>query len=172
MANYTIQYNQTFFDLLIKTTGDFDNAYGLILSNSGLTNIESAPQGLTVNYVPPTTTPVPVSSAAVQVIQTSAKYYSNNNQNVYDICNMTYGSLDLMYKLLQDSNFPDIETYPVPNNLFIFDPTKIVNNGTYNFIKSSNIIFTTGGGKPAKFLATDDLSMYITTDEGLLIQIN
>jgi hypothetical protein len=139
---YITLNNQTIFDVVINTTNDLDNVYSLILSNSGLTNIESVSVGTQVTYEKPATIPASVNAGLPNIVLTE-DYYSQNNQSVYDICLQTYGSLNLLYKLIQDSNFSSIDSYPDINTLFIFAPQKVTNKTIRNYIINQKIIFAT-----------------------------
>lgn len=72
-----------------------------------------------------------------------ANYSSRQNQSVYDVCLMTYTDLNLMYKLLQDSNFDNVQTYPKPETIFIFEPTLIADRQFAAYVSKSDITLGT-----------------------------
>lgn len=52
-------------------------------------------------------------------------YTSRYGQSYYDVCLNTYGTLDLMIKLLQDNNVTSIAYHPTPGTVFQYDPTLV-----------------------------------------------
>ena len=62
-----------------------------------------------------------------------------SNSTIYDICLNTYGTLDLLVKLMTDNNFPGVNQYPVNGQQFIFDETLIANQA----VQSINIKYAT-----------------------------
>lgn len=46
---------------------------------------------------------------------------------IWDVCLNTYRSVDLIVKLMLDNDFPNINTYPVAGQLFLYDDTLVVN---------------------------------------------
>lgn len=46
---------------------------------------------------------------------------------IWDVCLNTYGSVDFIVKLMLDNDFPNINTYPVAGQLFLYDDTLVVN---------------------------------------------
>lgn len=56
-------------------------------------------------------------------------------QSLFDICLNTYGSLDLFYKLLQDSGIDNAQVIPYGGQNFIYDDSLIVNqNINQNYV--------------------------------------
>lgn len=166
--NYLTLYGQTIFDLTINTINDFDNVYGLILSNPVLKNIESLPVGVEIIYTPPPVTPPVINSQVPQDTITSKDYFSSNNQTVYDIVLQTYSDLDFTYKLIEDSNFSNIQTYPVPTSLFKFNPQLIANNSLINYLNKNGLIINTRTdfiSNDTNFLLQDD-GFFLLQDDG------
>lgn len=54
-------------------------------------------------------------------------YYALGNQNIYDVCNMTYGTLDQLFKLIQDNDFGSVNNYPFQGQSFAWDDTLVFN---------------------------------------------
>src|SRR5438270_13434620 len=50
-----------------------------------------------------------------------------DGQSILDVCLNTYGNLDKLTKLMQDSGHPSIDVAPVRGQLFVFDNTQIDN---------------------------------------------
>ncbi len=48
-----------------------------------------------------------------------------SNSTIYDVCLNTYGSLDLLVKLMVDSGHDGVDTYPVLGQEFIYDETLV-----------------------------------------------
>lgn len=77
-------------------------------------------------------------------------YKSIAGQNIYDVCLMTYGTLDQLPKLMKDNSFAGVNNYPIPGQLFIYDDTLVFNqnvsitnfNAGINYCTRAN---TTGG---------------------------
>lgn len=64
-------------------------------------------------------------------------------QSIYDVCLNTYGTLDLLTKLMQDNDFPNINAYPVSNQQFIYDETLSVNQTVQTLAQLSNTKYAT-----------------------------
>jgi hypothetical protein len=62
-----------------------------------------------------------------------------SNQNIFDVCLSTYGTLEQLPKLLQDNNFGSINNYPSNNQLFNWDDIYVYNEAS-NIINSANKI--------------------------------
>lgn len=77
-------------------------------------------------------------------------YKAVNGQNIYDVCLMTYGTLDKLPKLLSDNLFPGVGDYPLSGQPFIYDDTLVFNqnvsisnfNNGINYCTAAN---STGG---------------------------
>ena len=54
-------------------------------------------------------------------------YISQDGQSIYDVCLNTYGTLNLLVKLITDNNFPNVDNYPVTRSAFQYDDTLTVN---------------------------------------------
>lgn len=69
---------------------------------------------------------------------------------------MTYGTLELLYKLLVDNNISNVNVGNVSQKTFIFDESLITDNSIFskNFI--NNINFTTLETPPNEGLSYDD----------------
>ncbi len=164
---YKTQNNQSIFDLIINTIVNLDDTYALILANPIIKSIASVPIGVDISYIAPSFTPPSVKSTDPEIIVTSKNFYSRNNQTVYDIVLQTYGNLDLTYKLIIDSNFDNIQTYPIPTNLFIFNPQLIIDNSFSNYLKGNGIIINTRGKNTSELIVygdEDSINVYISED--------
>jgi len=55
-----------------------------------------------------------------------------SNSTIYDVCLNTYGTLDLLVKLMTDNNFESVNNYPANEQLFYFDETMVANQAVQN----------------------------------------
>lgn len=70
-------------------------------------------------------------------------FTSISNCTIYDVCLNTYGTLDLLVKLMNDNNFPGVNFYPENGTVFIFDETLISNELIYQQAVLNNIKYAT-----------------------------
>ena len=75
-------------------------------------------------------------------------FNSQTNQTVIDVCMQTYGDLNQMYKLMKDSGFLNISTYPAPLTPFVFNEKLVTDSVFAGYIKTNGIIINTGSGVP------------------------
>jgi hypothetical protein len=54
-----------------------------------------------------------------------AKFTAISNSTIYDVCLNTYGTLNLLGKLMDDNNYPGVDTYPVNGQEFVYDETLV-----------------------------------------------
>ncbi len=95
-------------------------------------------------------------------------YLSRNNQTIYDIALQTYGDLNMIYKLITDSNFNNVLTYPLPNTTFNFDKALIIDNVVANYLSQNGLVIVTADRNikdPAEGASFDD-SFDDSFDEG------
>jgi hypothetical protein len=52
---------------------------------------------------------------------------ASNNQNMYDLCLMSYSTLDSLLKLCDDNGVDNVNYYPTTGQVFIYDDSLIVN---------------------------------------------
>jgi hypothetical protein len=64
-------------------------------------------------------------------------------QSLWDVCLQTYGTLNLMTKLLQDNNIESINIYPYGGQKFIWDETLSANQSINISSTNANIIYAT-----------------------------
>ena len=57
------------------------------------------------------------------------------NSTIYDVCLNTYGTLNLLVKLMVDNNYGGVNLYPYTGQLFTFDETLVANQATAQNIK-------------------------------------
>ena len=44
-----------------------------------------------------------------------------SNSTIYDVCLNTYGTLNLLAKLMDDNSFQGVNTYPTSGQIFLYD---------------------------------------------------
>jgi len=73
----------------------------------------------------------------------ASELISRNGQTIYDIAIMTYGSLDYVYKIVQDNLLYNIND-PVPSSkTLIFDKDLVIDLTVFNAIVNRGVIFST-----------------------------
>ena len=70
-------------------------------------------------------------------------FNSFDGQSLFDVCLNTYGTFDYLYKLLQDSNVPSIDTPVRTQQSFTWDSTLIFDQAVYRTTTLSGDIFAT-----------------------------
>lgn len=74
-------------------------------------------------------------------------YKAIEGQSLLDVCLQTYGTLDLLIKLMQDSGIDNVNVKPKSQQVFIYDDTLVFNQGVTNQYLLSNIIYATDAGE-------------------------
>jgi hypothetical protein len=67
-----------------------------------------------------------------------------SNSTIYDVCLNTYGTLNLLGKLMKDNNFDGVNAYPVNGQEFIYDETLV---NIQSLSKFGNYTVTGGANK-------------------------
>jgi hypothetical protein len=49
------------------------------------------------------------------------QFIAISNSTIFDVCLNTYGTLNLLAKLMDDNNHPGIDTYPKNGQIFLYD---------------------------------------------------
>ena len=93
-------------------------------------------------------------------------FSSRNNQNLFDVCTQTYGDLNKMYKLIQDSGFESLMKVPVVGTEFIFDNSLISNYPFYNQLNGSGQIINTNSHTDEIVFGTEDLQTIFISEDG------
>jgi len=68
------------------------------------------------------------------------KFEAIQGQSIFDVCLNCYGTLDLMYKFLQDNGIDSVNVTPYSRQQFIYDDSLVIDQGI-------NQQFTQGGFK-------------------------
>lgn len=64
-------------------------------------------------------------------------------QSIYDVCLQTYGSLDFLFKLMQDNSIAGLNVGVLSGQSFIWDETLVVNQQLNSAFASSGINYAT-----------------------------
>lgn len=120
--------------------------------------------------------PLEINYSSAIPASTIAFITSQNGQSIYDICVQTYGSLDLLYKLIQDNNFPNINTTLQPGTTLQWDTSQITDNSFYGYLQSNSLNIGTAltpeeqNAIVEQFLLQEDGDLILQEDEsGILI---
>ena len=70
-------------------------------------------------------------------------YVSKPGQSLNDICVQIYGSLDFLFKLMQDNKIKVVDSVIESGTIFIFDSSLITRPSLFNSNKTNNIIYAT-----------------------------
>lgn len=57
------------------------------------------------------------------------KFIAIEGSTIWDVCLNTYGTLDLIVKLMTDNNFPGVNEYPKAGQVFLYDESLVVGVG-------------------------------------------
>lgn len=89
------------------------------------------------------------------------KTKSFEGQSLFDVCLMTYGSLEYMYKLIQDNNIDSINENNLSQKEFTFDTSLINDSLLYSKNINTNTVYST---KVQEKMS--ESSFYLTTEVG------
>ena len=166
---YQVLNGQTIYDVALATYGDVSFVYQLIQDNPMLVNIDTTPPvNLIITWNPLLVTKIPsavASSLAIAPI-TSEIFKSVQGMSIYDICMQVYGTLDYLYKLIQDSGFSNSQTYPLPGTSFIFNPTLAVSALFNSWLNKNNIIINTGSKGAFTVFSNVAETVIFTSEDG------
>jgi hypothetical protein len=66
-----------------------------------------------------------------------------NGQSLLDVCLNTYGTTDLLYKLLQDNTIPNLNSTPVTGQQFVYDDSLVIDQGVNQYFNLTNTKYAT-----------------------------
>jgi hypothetical protein len=141
----TIKDDVTIYDLALQTGYTLDYIYTLIQENSILLNVDTTPPKLnTITYdnsfvpknVPQLTLKQNANQSDVGTLQ------KRDGQSIYDLCLQSYGSLDLVYKLIQDNNLTNIDDTVETGKELSFYISKISDISVYKQFKKYSTSIT------------------------------
>lgn len=65
------------------------------------------------------------------------EFIAVSNSTIYDVCLNTYGTLDLLVKLMNDNDFEGVDTLPTNGQVFLYDDTLVKNTITNNLYQQT-----------------------------------
>ena len=149
MSNLQVKNGQTIYDLLLITYGSLELTYKLIAENENITSIDfdfdSNPNEVVSwdkSYV--VSIPGQLERSATIVENNTGTIESADRQTVYDLCLMTYGSIDTLYKLITDNSINTVDDTSLSGLLLTFDKTQVTDNIMLNYINKYGIVMCTG----------------------------
>jgi len=148
--NYSVKYGQTIYDIALNTYGSSEYVYKLISENPFVTSIDydfdENPGAVIVwdeTFSPP---PPPETDRSSDVVKVDEDFIvAEFGQSIYDICLMTYGNIELIYKLIQDNNIVSLNNTDLSGKKFIFTPSLTIDKGFFNYLVNNNKAIATVG---------------------------
>lgn len=168
--DYKVKNGQTVYDVVNAIYKDLSFIYLFLSENPIITsvdfNLDTIPN-LIVIFNPDNILSIP---AAINLLPppteiTKKEFSAYSGMSIYDICLQVYGSLDLLYQLMADSNFNNLQSEVVVGEKFIFNPGKTVDNIFANFLKTTKKIITTLVFTPSDALLQEN-GYYILQENG------
>lgn len=138
-----VKETETIYDVAIKSYG-LNNVYKII-SDNGLDNITSLIdlQTIEIDTTFIQATPPEINTSTTAAISDIQRYTSKEGQSLYDICLTVYGSIDSIYKLIQDSNIDSTNEGDLRNKVFTYSVKLQADSLLVNHIIKSAIVFST-----------------------------
>lgn len=85
-------------------------------------------------------------------------YKAINGQSIYDVCLQTYGSLDYLYKIMQDNAFAGLDEIVVSGQEFVWDDSLVINQQVNAaFLATGQLYSTKAPPKPVIPIQLGDL---------------
>ncbi len=142
-----IKSNQTIYDISLNSLGGFDNLFYLIENNPILPSIDadlnSLAGGILIYDDIYYQIPAPRLNIKNNVVNNIITVVGNEQQSIYDLCLMKYGSFDNLYKSVTDSKLLSTNNPSVSFVVCNFDSSIVANNGLVSAIKKKNYRFAT-----------------------------
>lgn len=167
MKTISVQYNNTIFDLSLKTYG-IENVFKFIQENAFIDSINydfNANPGKTIEYDETFKVPQPKIVLGAQIQSgNSGQFKSSNGQSIFDLCIQTYGSLEFLYQFINENNVGSLLSNDIDERVFTFDKRKIKDNIFYNNITGKGVRLKTENFAPGDFVyrITEDGTLRIT----------
>jgi hypothetical protein len=172
LTQLVLSDGNTIYDALLQSYG-IDYAYKLIQEN----NIDSIDVDLLsqqlINFdelfqIPIVPDVAQVSGSTPSPIKSRTGY---EGQSIYDLCQMSYGSLDLIYKLIQESQIDSIDQSDFYRISVTYDENFITDKFYYSKVIKAGTVINTSSSGTVKVLGLEDGQVYFGTEDGFLIQI-
>lgn len=87
-----------------------------------------------------------------------------DGQSIFDVCLNCYGTMDLLYKLLQDNGIDSINATPYSRQIFTYDDTLVIDQGV-------NQQFTQSGYKYATNIGALGSTFYVVRGRPPIVKI-
>ena len=68
------------------------------------------------------------------------QFVAVSNSTIYDVCLNTYGTLNLLAKLMVDNNFPGVNAYPFGGQVFLYDDNLVNVQSNQNLNQNYNVV--------------------------------
>ena len=95
-------------------------------------------------------------------------YTAKDGQSIYDVCLNTYGTLNLLFKLIKDNKISSTNEQRLAGKVFTFDTSLIIDNSIFNVVNNA-IVYATQE-KYGVFLQKED-RFYLLKEDGFKIII-
>ena len=66
-----------------------------------------------------------------------------SGQSLLDVCLNTYGTTDLLYKLLQENAIASLDYTPFTGQQFLYDDNLVIDQGANQYISQANTYYAT-----------------------------
>lgn len=133
-----IKDNITIYDLALQTGYTLDYIYTLIQQNTSLLNVNTTPPKLTTISYDNSFVPKTVPQLTISTTKNASDYgtlQKKDGQSIYDLVLQSYGSMDLVYKLIQDNNLTNVDDTIETGKILSFTISDIVDIGVYKQFK-------------------------------------
>lgn len=152
---YAIKQGLDIFDVVLNTYGSLDCTVKLLQDNSDI--LTSIDYDLTANpftvveydetFIAPQSPEItPVTTDAI----TEISFVAKEGQSVYDLCLMSYGSLDRIVEFAQSMGFDSLNNSGLRGQAVVFSPEDIKDKALYNYFERKGItmrtLYSAGGG--------------------------
>lgn len=74
-------------------------------------------------------------------------YKAITGQSIFDVCMQTYGTLDYLYKLLQDNGIDSVDVPVIGGQTFLWDDSLVLDQGQNTLFADSGIRYCTDAGQ-------------------------
>lgn len=146
--NYSVQYGQTIFDIVLATYGQLEYTLKLVQDNPFIESLDydfDANPGAVISWDENFVIPAPPETDRNSDVSINeiAFIIATNGQSIYDLCLMTYGDLKYLYKLIQDNDIISPNDTNLSGKKITFNPTLIQDIGFYKHITNNNKVINT-----------------------------
>lgn len=92
------------------------------------------------------------------------KFEAVDGQSIFDVCLNCYGTLDLLYKLLQDNSIDNVNVTPFSRQTFVYEDSLVIDQGV-------NQQFTQSGFKYATNVGVLGSTFYVVSGRPPIVKI-